>query len=110
MKPGLGITTDAYVFNKAAVDKLPEDLRLVLMSLADERFFSRTAEYSHKEAQALTKGRATMKVEVVQFPDAVQAKFAEASKTILAKEIAKGARAAKGGAALTALMQDLGYA
>jgi TRAP-type mannitol/chloroaromatic compound transport system substrate-binding protein len=109
MKPGMGITTDAYVFNKAAVDKLPEDLRLILLSLADERFFSRTAEYSHKEAQALTKGRATMKVEVVQFPAEVQAKFAETSKTILAKEIAKGERAAKGGAALTALMSDLGY-
>ena len=110
MKPALGITTDAYVFNKAAVDKLPADLRLNLMSLADERFFSRTAEYQHKEAIALTKGRATMKVEVVQFPDAVKQKFAEASKTILAKEAAKGERAAKGAATLTALMKDLGYA
>ncbi len=109
MKPGMGITTDAYVFNKSAVDKLPEDLRMILLSLADERFFSRTAEYSHKEAQALTKGQASMKVEVVQFPAAVQAKFAEASKSILAKEIAKGGRAVKGGAALTALMADLGY-
>ena len=110
MKPALGITTDAYVFNKAAVDKLPADLRLILMSLADERFFSRTAEYSHKEAIALTKGRGTMKVEVVQFPEPVLAKFADASKAILAKEAAKGARAAKGAAALTGLMKDLGYA
>ena len=110
MKPALGITTDAYVFNKAAVDKLPADLRLILMTLADERFFSRTAEYSHKEAIALTKGRGTMKVEVVQFPEAVLAKFADASKAILAKEAAKGARAAKGAAALTGLMKDLGYA
>ncbi len=50
-----------------------------------------------------------MKVEVVQFPQAVQEKFAEASKAIMAKEIAKGERAAKGGAALTTLMKDLGY-
>jgi len=109
MKPPLGITTDAYVFNKAAVDKLPADLRIILMSLIEERFFSRTAEYQHKEAIALTKGRTSMKVEVVEFPKPVQEKFADASKAILAKEVAKGERAAKGGAALTALMKDLGY-
>lgn len=109
MKPSMGITTDAYVFNKAAVDKLPADLRLQLMSLAEERFFQRTVEYSHKEAVALTKGRATQNVEVVQFPDAVLKKFAEASKTILAKEMASGERAKKGGMALTGLMKDLGY-
>ena len=48
--------------------------------------------------------------EVVQFPDAVQKKFAEASKVILAKETAGGERAGKGSAALTGLMKDLGYA
>ncbi|MEZ5729618.1 MAG: TRAP transporter substrate-binding protein DctP [Burkholderiaceae bacterium] len=109
MKPALGITTDAYVFNKAAVDKLPADLRLILMSLVEERFFSRTAEYQHKEAIALTKGRTSMKVEVVQFPKEVQARFAQASKDILAKEAAKGPLAAPGAAARTALMKDLGY-
>lgn len=110
MKPGLGITTDAYVFNKAAVEKLPADLRMILMSLAEERFYQRTVEYQHKEAIALTKGVKSMNVEVVQFPDAVVKKFAEASTAILAKELAKGELAAKGAAALTALMKDLGYA
>jgi TRAP-type mannitol/chloroaromatic compound transport system substrate-binding protein len=110
MKPSMGITTDAYIFNKAAVAKLPDDLRLQLMSLAEERFYQRTVEYSHKEAIALTKGRATQNVEVVQFPEAVLKKFSEASKTILAKEIASGPLAAKGGQALTGLMKDLGYA
>jgi TRAP-type mannitol/chloroaromatic compound transport system substrate-binding protein len=110
MLPPLGITCDAYVFNKAAVDKLPEDLRLNLMSLADERFFSRTTEYQLKEALALTKGRETMKVEVVQFPKAVEERFAAASKEILAKETAKGPLAAKGAAQLNVIMKALGYA
>lgn len=109
MKPGLGVTTDAYVFNKAALDKLPADLRLILMTLADERFFSRTAEYQHKEAVALTKGKKDSNVEVVQFPKEVQQGFAAASKEILAKEAAKGERAAKGAAILTSFMKDLGY-
>ena len=110
MLPPLGITCDAYVFNKAAVDKLPEDLRLNLMSLADERFFSRSTEYQLKEAQALTKGRETMKVEVVQFPKAVEERFAVASKEIMAKEAAKGPLAAKGAATVASILKDLGYA
>ena len=109
MRPALGITTDAYVFNKAAVEKLPADLRLQLFSLADERFFRRTVEYQHKEEIALTKARAGMKVEVVRWPDAVLKKFSEASQAILAKETAKGELAAKGSATLVALMKDLGY-
>ncbi len=109
MRPALGINTDAYVFNKAAVEKLPADLRLQLFSLADERFFSRTVEYQHKEEIALTKARAGMKVEVVRWPDAVLKKFSEASQAILAKETAKGELAAKGSATLVALMKDLGY-
>jgi hypothetical protein len=40
----------------------------------------------------------------------VKQRFAEASKAILAKEAAKGERAAKGAATLTQLMKDLGYA
>jgi TRAP-type mannitol/chloroaromatic compound transport system substrate-binding protein len=91
------------------VDKLPEDLRLNLMSLADERFFSRTTEYQLKEAIALTKGRETMKVEVVQFPKAVEDRFAVASKEIMAKEAAKGPLAAKGAATVASIMKDLGY-
>jgi TRAP-type C4-dicarboxylate transport system substrate-binding protein len=109
MLPPLGMNADAYIFNKAAVDKLPEDLRLNLMSLADERFFSRTTEYQLKEAIAMTKGRETMKVEVVQFPKAVEERFAKASKEIMAKETAKGSLAAKGAATVASIMKDLGY-
>lgn len=109
MKPSLGITTDAYVLNKAAVDKLPADLRIILMSLLEERFFSRSAEYQHKEAIALTKGVTGMKVEVVQYPAEVQKKFAETSTKLLEKEAAKGELAAKGVGILKGLMKDLGY-
>ena len=70
-------------------DKLPADLRLQLMSLSEEHFFSRTVEYQHKEEIALTKGRTTMKVEVVRWPDAVLKKFGEASQAILGKEASK---------------------
>ena len=109
MKPALGFANDAYIINTAALDKLPADLRLQFVSLVEERYFLRSVEYLHKEALALTTGKTKMDVEVMQFPDDVQKKFAEASKAILKKELAKGDTANKGGQALTQLMSDLGY-
>jgi TRAP-type mannitol/chloroaromatic compound transport system substrate-binding protein len=109
MKPALGFTNDAFIFNVAALDKLPPDLRLQLLSLVEERYFRRSVEYQHQEAMALTTGRTKMNVEVVSWPDDVLKKFTEASKGILQKESAKGERAAKGSESLTKLMTDLGY-
>jgi hypothetical protein len=65
---------------------------------------------SHKEPIALTTGRHKLGVEVLLFPPGVLARFAEASKAILAMELDTGELAQKGGAALTGLMLDLGYA
>ncbi|MFH1342825.1 MAG: TRAP transporter substrate-binding protein DctP [Pseudomonadota bacterium] len=110
MKPALGVNTDCWIVNTAALDKLPADLRLMFTALVEERYFLRSVEYLHKEAIALTTGKTKMKVEVVRFPDDVIKKFADASKGILQKEIAKGPVASKGGEALTKLMSDLGYA
>lgn len=109
MKPALGFANDAYIVNIAALDKLPADLRLQFVSLVEERYFLRSVEYLHKEALALTTGKTKMDVEVMVFPDDVQKKFAEASKAILKKEMAKGDTANKGAEALTKLMSDLGY-
>ncbi|MGP9812258.1 TRAP transporter substrate-binding protein DctP [Rhodopseudomonas sp. NSM] len=109
MKPALGFNNDAYIINTAALDKLPADLRLQLLSLIEERYFLRSVEYMHQEAVALNTGKAKMNVEVVRFSDDVVSRFTEASKTILQKETAKGAIAAKGGDAMTKLMSDLGY-
>lgn len=109
MKPALGFSTDAYIINTAALDKLPPDLKLQFISLVEERYYQRSIEYLHKEAIALTTGKTKMDVEVVQFPDEVLKKFAGASQTILKKEAAKGDVAAKGTKALTDLMSDLGY-
>jgi TRAP-type mannitol/chloroaromatic compound transport system substrate-binding protein len=110
MKPALGFTTDAYIINTAALDKLPTDLRLQFLSLVEERYFRRSVEYLHQEAVALTTGTTTMGVEVVNFPPDVLKKFAEASTGILNKEAAKGERAGKARASLDKLMKDLGYA
>lgn len=109
MKPALGITNDAWIVNKAALDKLPADLKLQFLSLLEERYFLRSVEYLQQEAVALNTGKAKMNVEVVRWPDDVLKKFAEASTGILKKEEAKGEISAKGTKALLKLMTDLGY-
>lgn len=109
MKPALGFNNDAYIVNIAELDKLPPDLKLQFVSLVEERYFRRSAEYLHQEALALTTGKTKMDVEVVRFPDDVLKKFADASNQMLKKEAAKGDVAQKGTQALTKLMTDLGY-
>lgn len=110
VRPSVMMATDVFLMNKAAVDKLPDDLRFQFLSLMEERFWRRSAEYQHKEEIALAKGRNEMKVQVISFPEAVQQKMAVASKAILEKEKGRGEKAGKAAEILTGLMKDLGYA
>lgn len=109
MKPALAISNDTYIVNVDAYDKLPEDLRLIFTALTEERYFHRSIQYKHLEAVALNTGIAKMNVQVEQFPADVMKRFADASKSILAKEMAKGPKAKEFGDKLIGLMKDLGY-
>jgi TRAP-type C4-dicarboxylate transport system substrate-binding protein len=109
VRPPLGITTDGYIVNIAAVEKLPDDIRKAFLALLEERFWRRTAEYQHKEEIALSKGRNEQGVKLITFPDALQKKLTEASKAVLEKEAARGDKGAEGVKRLNALMKDLGY-
>jgi TRAP-type mannitol/chloroaromatic compound transport system substrate-binding protein len=109
VRPALGYAADAFIFNKDAVEALPDDLRLHLIALTEERFWRRTAEYQHKEEIALSAGRNDLGVTVITFPDAVLEKFAAASTSILEGEAAKGELATKAADNLVGLLKDLGY-
>ncbi|MCG8694555.1 MAG: hypothetical protein MI806_25395, partial [Minwuiales bacterium] len=110
MKPTMGLAMDTLIMNKGAVDALPEDLREEFLDLLDMRFWKRTTEYQYKERVALSQGVAEQNVTVAQFPDAVLAKFTEASSAILKEERAKGGNAEKATDMLIAFLKDLGYA
>lgn len=109
MKPTLLISNDCWVVNVAAFDKLPEDIRHTFMCLLEERHYQRSIEYQHQNVMALATGVSKMNVKVEQFPADIMARFAEASKEILDKEMAKGAKSQEIGEKLRSLMQDLGY-
>lgn len=110
MRPALIVTNDVWLFNTAAVNKLPDDLRETLLTVFEEHYCSRSTSYQHLEAIALNKGVTDMGVTVQQFPDTVMERFAKASRAILDKEMAKGPKAKEFGEKLLAFMKDLGYA
>lgn len=109
MKPPLGFTADAWIFNADAMEDLPDDIRLIFQSLVEERFYLRSIDYLDGEARTLTEGVKNEGVEITQFPDDVLALFAQASGDILAKEAEKSEKAAACADALTGLMKNLGY-
>lgn len=110
MKPTMGLAMDTLIMNQSAIDALPEDLRFMFMQHLETRFWKRCAEYQYKEMTALASGIAEQNVEVREFPEAVLAKFAEATGAILDEEAAKGGNAAKGTEMLVDFLKVLGYA
>jgi TRAP-type mannitol/chloroaromatic compound transport system substrate-binding protein len=109
MKPAILIAQDTYIMNLDAFNKLPDDLKLIFTTTVENRYFQRSVEYSHQEAVALNTGISKMGVEVHRYPEEVLAKMAEASKTLMAKEVEKGPKAKEFAEKLTGLMKDLGY-
>jgi len=109
MKPAILIAQDVYIMNLDAFNKLPDDLKLIFTSTVENRYFQRSVEYKHQEALALNTGITKMDVTVEHYPDAVLAKMAEASKTLMAKEMEKGPKAKEYGEKVQGLMKDLGY-
>lgn len=109
MKPAILIAQDVYIMNLDAFNKLPDDLKLIFTSTVENRYFQRSVEYLHQEAIALNTGITKMGVEVHRYPDEVLARMAEASKTLMAKEMEKGPKAKEFAEKLTGLMKDLGY-
>jgi len=110
MKPTMGLAMDTLIMNKAAIDKLPDDLRKEFFNVVDTRFWKRSVDYQYKEVQALADGIANQGVTVKQFPEDVLAKFKESSQAILADEAAKGGNAKKGADILAEFLKALGYA
>ncbi|MDF1855132.1 TRAP transporter substrate-binding protein DctP [Pseudooceanicola sp.] len=109
-KPGLGLTTDSYIMNVKQYEALEDDLRGVLDTACETRFYERSLEYQLGEAQSLSWGIAEEGIEVVQLPQDVLEMLAEASTKILETEGQKGEIAARAAGIYTSLMKDLGYA
>lgn len=109
VRPPLGMTADSFIVNAKALEDLPEDLRQILVSLMEERFWRRSSEYQHKEAIALSTGIDEEGVTVINLPEDVSGLLVAASSDIMAQEAEKGDYAAQAAEAYRGLMADLGY-
>ena len=110
MKPALAFSSDAWVFNADAMEALPDDLRLHLTALLEERYYARTTEYQLLETLAIKEGQQEQGVTVKPFPEEVQALMAQASADILAREAEKSEAAATAADKLREFMGQLGIA
>lgn len=109
-KPALGFNTDSFIYNMKEMESLDDDLRNVLETAFETRFYARSAEYQLGEAKAMSAGIAENGVQVTPLPDDVLEILAAASTKILASEAEKGPIAARAADAYQNMMKDLGYA
>ena len=58
VQPALNIAgTDVFIVSQKALDKLPKDIRDIVIQALDEQFWARTNEYLYQERIALAKNR-----------------------------------------------------
>lgn len=110
MRPSVLMANDVFVINSKEHQKLPDDLRLIFDSLIEERYYQRSIQYQYGEAVAMATGVSKYGVKVEQYPKDVMAKFAKATRDILAKDMEAGPDAKAMGEKLIELQKALGLA
>ena len=80
LRPALNVAgTDIWMINQKALDKLPKDLRDILLSTLEEHFWLRTNQYEYQENLNLGKIVEKDKVQLLTLPDAEYAKLQKAA-------------------------------
>lgn len=110
MKPPFNIAgTDAWVFNKKAVDKLPADVKQIFLNTIEQHFWMRTNQYQLQEATTLAEVQKTKGVTVITLPPADQKKLTEAAQKIWDKEAARSPLAAEAISRMKDFLKQLGH-
>lgn len=107
--PPLSIAGDGYLVNVNALEALPDDLRAHLLAALEERFHRRSVEYLHKEKIAMATGLRDHGVTIIDFPEPVTERLAQASMEVLERNAQRGPKAEQAADILQNLMRDLGY-
>src|SRR5690606_41966521 len=81
VQPALNIAgTDVIIVSQKAMDKLPKDIRDILVQTLEEQFWSRTNEYLYQERIALAKAIKDRGVQVNDIPEDVLKRLTEAAQ------------------------------
>ncbi|WP_323750271.1 TRAP transporter substrate-binding protein DctP [Marinobacter sp.] len=110
VQPALNIAgTDVFLVNQKALDKLPEDMQVIVKQALAEQFWIRTNEYLYKERTTLAKIIAEQGVQVNVLPDEVQDKLVQAAQSMWDEEGERSDRTKKALDMLKGYLSDLGY-
>lgn len=110
IKPALNIAgTDAFIVNQKALDKLPQDIRTILIQALDEQFWLRTNEYLYKEQTTLAKAVKEDGVTVNYLPEDVLKPLTETAMKMWDEEAKRSPEAADAVKRLKTFLGELGY-
>ena len=110
VKPALNIAgTDAFIVNQKALDKLPADVRQIVLQALDEQFWLRTNEYLYQEQVTLAKAVAEDGVQINTLPADVQKRLVGSAQKIWDEEAKRSPEAAEAVKVLKKFLGELGY-
>lgn len=110
VQPGLNIAgTDVIIVSQKALDKLPEDMQLIVKQALDEQFWVRTNEYLFKERITLAKAIKDEGVQINTLPDDVQDRLVKTAQTMWDEEGKRSDNAQKALDMLKGYLTELGY-
>lgn len=110
VQPALNIAaTDVTIISQRSLDKLPEDLQLIVKDALEEQFWFRTNEYLYQERVALAKAIAEQGVQVNQLPEPVMDHLMKVAVEQWEHEGKRSDNSKKALAMLKEFLTDLGY-
>ncbi|MCJ7500023.1 TRAP transporter substrate-binding protein DctP [bacterium] len=96
LRPALNVaSTDIWLVNQKAFDKLPKDLQEILTTTLEEQFWLRTNQYIYLENKTLSKVVKEQGVELITLPPEEYAKMQTAALKIWDEVAQKGPQCAK---------------
>src|SRR5690554_3604269 len=110
VQPALNIAgTDAIIVSMKAMDKLPKDIRDILVQTLEEQFWSRTNEYLYQERIVLARAIKDRGVQINDLPEDVLKRLTEAAQKSWDVEAKRHPSAAEAVKMVRAFLTDLGY-
>lgn len=110
VQPALNIAgTDVIIVSMKAMDKLPADIRQILIQTLEEQFWSRTNEYLYQERIALANAIKNQGVQINNIPEDVLKRLTEAAQKSWDVEAKRNPNAAEAVKRVRAFLTELGY-
>jgi TRAP-type C4-dicarboxylate transport system substrate-binding protein len=109
VRPPISIASNGIMINKKAMDKLPPDIREILISTLNEHVWTTTAHNEIDESIMLRNVQAQHGVKLIHLPESVRTAMNKAALKSWSQEAERGDMAARQIETMKALLSELGY-